>query len=325
MFAKWFKRVLVGAVSLIATTGVYLFVPPATNAIDNFSLPVISAKAAPADPGASSSTDSIESEAPVVPAAKSDVKVGHGEYMNIAWNAYLEPDGTYLVPVADLQEMSGSYSVVLFEGEFASEVGVHQICTLFVEDRGQCPVEGASLHLQNQGSFWDYEVISTRARGDNLDDLRMAFAHDKWKNWDTQGIDGNPIAVLLSTGEKFFEAGVEPLLDVGQQEMVRRNAEQRCSELTEPLEETPLSDASDESGMVVGAPGSYSCRTLFVGQLTGEGDMVARWWTGAKDGFAYFADGAHFYLVPTPWGASEVTEWVSAEFGVETLELLADV
>jgi hypothetical protein len=296
----------------------YVAIPNFTHVIDN--IPITAEREAP-----TRSVDlgtELQTGLSVPVPAKSEVRVGHGEYMNIPWNLYLQADGTYRVPSGEIEEMAGSYSVIVFEGEFASEVGVHVVCTLLVDDEGQCPLEGEYLHLQNQGSFWDYEVVSTRARGDNLDDLRMAFGHDKWQNWQQQGIEGNPISVLLSGEPQFFEAGDEPTLDVAQEEMVQRNAEQRCSELEEPLEETPLSNGSDDSGMVLGAPGSFICRTLFVGSLTAEDDMVALWWTGARDGFEYWADGAHFYLVPTLWGETEVRDWVAAEFEVQTLELL---
>jgi hypothetical protein len=254
-------------------------------------------------------------EPPVVEPEKTEIRVSHWVYLEVPWDEFLQDDGTYLVPVDYLDDRVGSFHIVLFEGEFADEIGIHAVCTLFAEDGGDCIQEDGDLRLANQGSFWDGERVSSRARADNLDDLRMAFGHDKWQNWESQEIEGNPIEVYLSYDRPFFEAGDEPVLDPDQRELVERNADQRCSGF-EPIEETPLSDAEDNAGMVVGAPGSYSCTTLFVGKLTADGQIVGLWWQGARDGFAYYADGASFYLVPDSWDEAKI-ESFATEMGAE--------
>lgn len=222
---------------------------------------------------------------------------------------YRQKDGTYLIPVSDLRNMNSSAAAILFEGEYAKSVGIHSICYVTGEVALKCNQDD-SMHI-NQGSFWAY---LSNPKGLLPDDLLAAFAHDKWQNWHDQKIEGNPIEVFTSTGIVSYAAGQEPILTPEQASIVDQNAAERCPADSALLMENPYSDASDATGpVVIGAPGSFACRTLFIGKLQVNDNLVAYYWRGAKDGFSYVAAATGFYLIPESWGQSEIGDFAVAQ------------
>lgn len=247
------------------------------------------------------------------PVVSDQVWLGNGKYID--WEgdkiSFLQSDGNYSIPVSYLKGKVGS-GVGVFEGEFFDTVGFHHICTLFLEgSESECPVADGVFKI-NQGSFWSYDRDGKSA----VEDVLMTFGHDKWQNWKQQEIVGNPIIVHLPTGLVKFSAGREPVLSDDQMAIVKWNAEVRCPEDT-PILEVPYSDATSisDTDTVIGAPGSYSCRTLFVGQENSGSDTVAIVWLGAKDGFQYLAKDARFFLLPNSWDETEIADFVKVLIG----------
>lgn len=231
---------------------------------------------------------------------------GNCTYINWENDKFRQNDGTYVVPVSWLYHQAGGVYPIIFEGESFDAIGIHKICMI-----GECPFESekdTNIHI-NQGSFWACPEVSYG--GNTPDDLKLTFAMDKHKNWQEQGIKGNPIWVWVSTGGvKKFDAGVAPALSSVQKELVLQNATERCPANTAVVLEVPFSDAMSKDKIVVGAPGSYSCRTLFFGQVVPGGKKLAYYWRGARDNFSYVAKGAFFYLVPESWGESDMQNFV---------------
>lgn len=250
------------------------------------------------------------------PTQNEPVLLASGTYLE--WtkesDSYRQKDGTYLIPVQDLIDLDSGAYAILFEGEFYNSVGTHSICYVTGIATNGCNIASGKIHI-NQGSFWGYSLDSD---GVLPDDLLMVFAHDKWQNWHDQGIKGHLIEVFASTGTVSFAAGVEPKLSPSQKLIVDNNAAERCPSDSPVLLENPYSDAySKDDQVVVGAPGSFACRTLFVGKLTENGALVAYYWRGAKDGFSYVAKATDFYLIPESWGEAEMKAFavkLNAEF-----------
>ena len=249
---------------------------------------------------------SAQTSSSEVMSAQSDPPLMLGKCSYIDWknDKFLQSDGTYKVPVSWLENQAGGVYPILFEGEAFNAVGIHKICMV-----GECPFANGTNILINQGSFWACQESSG---GVTSDDLKMTFAMDKHKNWQEQGIKGNPIWVWVSTGGvKKFDAGVAPALSSAQEALVLKNAAERCPANTPAVLEVPFSDSSsDEDKVVVGAPGSYSCRTLFFGKVVPGGKKLAYYWRGARDNFSYVARGSFFYLVPESWGESDMQSFV---------------
>lgn len=218
-------------------------------------------------------------------------------------DSYRQKDGTYLIPVQDLIDLDSGARAILFEGEFYNSVGTHSVCYVTGEFANGCKVEGGKIHI-NQGSFWAYHA---NVKGVSPDDLLMVFAHDKWQNWHNQGIKGNPMEIYISVKTAVFAEGEEPSLSPQQVIIADNNAAERCPADKPALLENPYSDTDAKTNpVVIGAPGSFSCRTLFIGKLTADGDLVSYYWKGAKDGFSYVASATSFYLVPDSWGETEM-------------------
>lgn len=226
---------------------------------------------------------------------------------------YRQTDGTYKVPMDVLIKLSND-SPIVFEGEYYNTIGEHQVCLFNLKNFNTCSF-GDYAHY-NQGSFWKY---TAGIEGDLPDDLIQTFGHDKWKNWNEQGMEGNSIMLHKSTGEEWYAAGLEPVLSSVQKEASSSHETVRCPR-DQPREENSSADAEAKGDMlVVGAPGSYSCRTLFVGQVTLGGEKIARYWRGARDNFQFVLTDSHFYLIPESWGENEMLSWVKDQFKIDTI------
>lgn len=247
---------------------------------------------------------------PTATAVPVTLHLTEGVYLDWVKGADLfrQSDGMYLIPVSYLTGLANDAAAILFEGEYAESVGIHSICYVTGDVAIKCNQNGGNMHI-NQGSFWAYQ---NNPKGDLPDDLLAVFAHDKWQNWKSQGINGNPIEVFLSTGIIKYAGGIEPTLSPDQVMIVDRNAADRCPADKPQILENPYSDAVNATDpVVIGAPGSYSCRTLFVGKLTPDGNLVSYYWRGAKDGFSYVAAATSFYLIPESWGEKEMEAFVA--------------
>lgn len=219
------------------------------------------------------------------------VLLGGGTYLN----GFQDAHECYQITQSDLDSWLEEDTLILFEGELCDALSVHQIM-LVDEPLGV-----------NQGSFWLFKT----GEGDLAEDVLMAFAHDKWQNWESQGITSLPIIVHLPDGNQIrFSKGEEPTLTEGQQELVEQNEAERCPSGSDPIEETPFSDSEGDSH-VEGAPGSFACLTLFV---PADGDKVF-YFVGAQDNFPYNATGAKFYLAPKDWTEQDIENWASERFG----------
>ena len=234
---------------------------------------------------------------------------------------FLQEDGTYMVPVAFLVGLAPDSAALVFEGEYWDTIGEHHVCILVLDPEdyaNACETElvqenGVSVEVFhiNQGSFWGYIASET---GWTADDLLRVFAWNKWKNGDTQTPKISWLIIVHLSNADMISDHNEPNLTQIEEVYVQDAEAVRCPADSDPLLEEPYSDSSGGHA-VVGAPGSYSCMTLFVGHLTEDGEVVALYWFGAKDLFGYWSEGAAFYLIPVGWGEAEMQDFVTEELG----------
>lgn len=227
-----------------------------------------------------------------------ELYVGHGEFIEVDWDAYHNTQG-YFIPREQLSLMA-SYGYLMFEGEQRTE-GIHDILSVVFPDGTFSPQVGiGGFQLRDEGSFWRYEPRDEALPGYSLvDDLLMAFATDKRRNWNDQGMEGNPITVWLSSGEVTFLPDEPIELTAGQQALVNSNAEARCPTGNEPLEENPLGDPQSND-LVIAQIGSSSCITLLV-----RGDIV-NWFDGPRDGIRYKPSETRVFLIPIDWDEDDM-------------------
>jgi hypothetical protein len=230
-----------------------------------------------------------------------------GTYVNVDYSLYLQDkDGRYRIPDSELEKWANN-GLLVFEGEYSG--GTHVVDAVVNNDEFKYQKDIDYL-LVVQGSFWRY-CQASYPTDTEVNDLLLVFAHDKWVNWSSQQIVGNPIEVRLTTGNQLFPAGTKPTLTTNQLAIAEANAQGRSPD--SPQEETPL-PANQADGNFVGALGSSSTRTLLVAQLCGDVKVEAHWWLGARDGVCYKANGAQTFLLPDEWGTDELKEFVEKEW-----------
>jgi hypothetical protein len=246
-----------------------------------------------------------EGEEFAVEETQAQIYVGHGQYVEVDWNAYRNPPG-YLIPREVLSNMATA-GYLMFEGEQRQE-GIHDVLSVVFPDGSFAPQVGKNgLQLRDEGSFWHYEASFQPLPNYVLvDDLLMVFAKDKRRNWNVQGMEGNPIVVWLSSGEVTFAPTEEIVLSPTQGQIFSQNDAQRCPTGNEPLEENPLGDPQSHE-MVVSQIGSSSCITLLV---RGE---VAFWFDGPRDGIRYRPVETRIFLLPIDWDEDDMREFLTRE------------
>lgn len=228
-----------------------------------------------------------------------------GNYVQVQWDAYRNSQG-YLIPREQLTQMA-NYTYLLFEGEHLEE-GIHDILSVVFPDGSFSPQVGIDgLQLRDEGSFWVYPsqmATTCPARFTLVDNLLMVFAQDKRDNWTTQGMQGNPIRVFISTGTVVFQPGETITLSGEQRTIMDANAAARCPSGNAPLEENPLGDPQS-SDLVVAQIGSSSCITLLVR------GTEAVWFVGARDNIRYRPSETRVFLVPDNWTEADMTAFLN--------------
>lgn len=268
--------------------------------------PTPTTPAAVADPeGEADQAGGAEAEEP---AAVFNPLVGSGR---VIWNDQSDGpwtrtlNGMYNIPLEEIRAQAPG-SVVIFEGEYHNAIGVHQIC--FIAEEASCPVDDGHMVI-NQGTLWAFDPNV----GQPLNDVLMAFAHDKWDNGRVQGIEYD-IAVNFDNALQAYPGGMEPVLTAEQRDLVERNAGYRCPEREPRLEESPFANAETMLSMTLsGSFGSYACSSVFIGKVDPIGQTVALYWDGAMDNFEFVPAGAEFYFVPNDWDEEDIAAWVAEE------------